>query len=482
MIVVLEYDSLLDYENKRTHHHQWIRTMNLEQLWTDLQQEIKEILGVNKYEIWIQKGSDVKLRLMDSGPNWILFETNNDFFAQHVEKHIWLTLSDLFLAMCGHTIEFRYRPSIESEALHEPIEQTVQNNHRKMIQPRRILDGIPADKLFDNFVVGSCNSFAHAAAMAVAESLGDTQYNPLYMYGSTGLGKTHLMLAIANEVAQQDHSITPLYITAESFINDMISHLRTRRMNEFKIKYRENCSLLLMDDIQFLSNKNQMQEELFHTFEYLKNQGHQIVFTSDVLPKDIEGLMERLSSRFQSGMIADLQAPDMETVLAIIQQKAERMGAYIPNDVSQYVAEHAQGNVREVEGSLNKLVGYAKLRKVRISLELAKRELRHIFQEKATAPLAPDNVISSISSTFNIETSHLLGRSRKAKFSLPRQVAMYILKEYSPLSTAQIGQFLNGRDHSTVIHGHSKIKDKLSTDPSLKQTVDLIKRDLQIWN
>lgn len=454
--------------------------MNLEQLWTDLQQEIKEILGVNKYEIWIQKGIDVKLRLMDYGTDWILFETNNDFFAQHVEKHIWPTLSDLFLAMCGHTIEFRYRPSVEPDVSNESIESTVQH-HQQKIHPRRVLDGIPTDKTFDNFVVGSCNSFAHAAAMAVAESLGDTQYNPLYMYGSTGLGKTHLMLAIANEVAQQDHSITPLYITAESFINDMIFHLRTRRMNEFKIKYRENCTLLLMDDIQFLSNKDQMQEELFHTFEYLKNQGHQIVFTSDVLPKDIEGLMERLSSRFQSGMIADLQAPDMETVLAIIQQKSENMGAYIPNDVAQYVAEHAQGNVREVEGSLNKLVGYAKLRKVRISLELAKRELRHLFQEKSTASLAPDSVISSVSSTFNIEKSHLLGRSRKAIFSLPRQVAMYIMKEYSPLSTAQIGQSLNGRDHSTVIHGHSKIKDKLSTDPSLKQTVDLIKRDLQIW-
>jgi len=453
--------------------------MNLTQLWIDLQQEIKEILGVNKYEIWIQKGNDVKLLLIDSGPDWLLFETNNDYFAQHVEKHIWPTLSDLFLAVCGHSITFKYRQSTEERSAEPTVSLHESLKPRKV---RRILEGIPADKTFENFVVGSCNSFAHAAAMAVAESLGDSQYNPLYMYGSTGLGKTHLMLAIANEVAQQDDTITPLYLTAETFINDMIYHLRTRRMNEFKIKYRENCSLLLMDDIQFLSKKDQMQEELFHTFEYLKNQGHQIVFTSDVLPKDIEGLMERLSSRFQSGMIADLQPPDMETVLAIIQQKSEAMGAYLPNDVAQYIAEHAQGNVREVEGSLNKLIGHANLRKERISLDLAKRELRHIFQEKISAPLSPENVISSISSTFNIEMNQLLGRSRKARFSLPRQVAMYILKEYSQLSSSQIGTALNGRDHSTVIHGHAKITEKLQTDASLQQTIDLIKRDLQIWN
>ena len=451
--------------------------MNLEQLWIDLQQEIKEILGVNKYEIWVQKGDDVKLQLVDSGDNWILFETNNDYFAKHVAQHIWPSLSDLFLAICGQPIEFRYRES--SSESERPSEQPLTN--KTVHQPQRILEGIPADKTFDNFVVGKCNEFAHAAAMAVADSLGEEQYNPLYMYGSTGLGKTHLMLAIANEVAQRDHSITPLYITAESFINDMILHLRTRRMNEFKLKYRENCTLLLMDDIQFLSNKDQMQEELFHTFEYLKNQGHQIVFTSDVLPKDIEGLMERLSSRFQSGMIADLQAPDMETVLAIIEQKSRRMDTYIPHDVAQFIAENAQGNVREVEGSLNKIIGFAKLRKTRITLNLAKRELQHIFQEKKTERLEPDQVISSVSSTYNIEKSQLLGRSRKAIFSLPRQIAMYILKEYSDLSTAQIGNALNGRDHSTVIHGHSKIKEKLESDASLKKTVELIKRDLQIW-
>ncbi len=454
--------------------------MNLEQLWNDLQQEIKEILGVNKYEIWIQKGDDVKLKLIDSGENWILFETNNDYFAQHVEKHIWPTLSDLFMAICGHNIEFKYRQSDSGEGEIVSKETGKEGATFVRIKPRRVLDGIPPEKTFDNFVVGNCNSFAHAAAMAVAESLGEDQYNPLYMYGSTGLGKTHLMLSIANEVAQKDDSITPLYITAESFVNDMIYHLRTRRMNEFKLKYRENCSLLLMDDIQFLSNKEQMQAELFHTFEYLKNQGHQIVFTSDVLPRDIEGLMERLSSRFQSGMIADLQPPNMETVLAIIAQKAEEMEAYIPTDVAQYIAEHAQGNVREVEGCLNKLVGYAKLRKERISLALAQRELHHMFQEKETPMLTPNTVIASISSTFNIEKNQLLGRSRKARFSLPRQVAMYILKEYSQLSSSQIGAALNGRDHSTVIHGHAKIKAKLSTDASLKQTIDLIKRDLEI--
>ena len=282
--------------------------MSLEQFWYDLQPEIKDILGVNKYEIWIQKGNDIKLNPVEFGDEWILFQTNNDYFAQHVQKHIWPEIQELFLALWGQSIQFRYiQLNLQTLQESDPVTQEVPK-----VRLQRSINGIPQDKTFESFVVGPCNSFAHAAACAVAETLGDPHYNPLYMYGSTGLGKTHLMQAIANEVAQYNPDITPLYITAETFINDMIIHLRERKMNQFKIKYRENCSLLLMDDIQFLSRKEQMQEELFHTFEYLRNQGHQIVFTSDVLPREIEGLMDRLRTRFESGMTVDLQAPDVE--------------------------------------------------------------------------------------------------------------------------------------------------------------------------
>jgi chromosomal replication initiator protein len=281
-------------------------------------------------------------------------------------------------------------------------------------------------------------------------------------------------------VAQKNRDITPLYITAESFINDMIIHLRERKMAHFKMKYRENCSLLLMDDIQFLSRKEQMQEELFHTFEYLKNQGHQIVFTSDVLPREIEGLMERLRTRFESGMTVDLQPPDVETLQAIISKKSTLLGIHIPSDVSHYIATHAQGNVREVEGALNRLVGHAKLKQEQITLGLAHRELSALFQERRTISLNAESILHSVCSAYNIEKSGIQGRSRATKFSLPRQIAMYLMKEYTDLSNRQIGQCLGNRDHSTVIHGHTKISERLEIDLSLQQSLNLIKRDLEI--
>ncbi len=450
--------------------------MTLEQFWNDLQPEIKDILGVNKYEIWIQKGNEIKLNPVEFGDTWILFQTNNDYFAQHVQKHIWPELQALFLALWGQSLEFRY---IQLD-FQTQVPETNNSIDRPKVRMTRVITGIPEDKTFKSFVIGPCNSFAHAAACAVAETLGDPHYNPLYMYGSTGLGKTHLMHAIANEVAQFNPDITPLYITAETFINDMILHLRERKMNQFKHKYRKNCSLLLMDDIQFLSRKVQMQEELFHTFEYLKNQGHQIVFTSDVLPREIEGLMDRLRTRFESGMTVDLQPPDVETLQAIIAKKSSNINIHIPSDVSHYIATNAQGNVREVEGALNRLIGHAKLRHERINLTLAQRELGSLFQDRQFRHLDVESIIRSVSSTFNIDISQILGRSRAVRFSFPRQIVMYLLKEYTELSNKRIGHALGKRDHSTVIHGHAKIKEKLAVDPSLQQTISLLKRDLQI--
>lgn len=448
--------------------------MNLETLWHALQSEIKDVLGVNKYEIWIQKGNEIKLRPLEFGETWILFQTNNDYFAQHVKQHIWPDIQKILLALYGHEVEFRFVETIENTSI---VQQTPTLLQRQQV---RVIPGIPPEKNFQNFVVGPCNSFAHAAAEAVADTLGDTNYNPLYMYGSTGLGKTHLMHAIANKVAQQHPDITPLYITAESFINDMIIHLRERKMANFKLKYRENCTLLLMDDIQFLSRKEQMQEELFHTFEYLKNQGHQIIFTSDVLPREIEGLMERLRTRFESGMTVDLQPPDVETLQAIISKKSNQLAVHIPNDVSHYIATHAQGNVREVEGALNRLVGHAKLKQERITLVLAQRELSSLFQERRTISVNSDSILHSVCSAYNIEKTGITGRSRATKFSLPRQIAMYLMKEYTDLSNKQIGSFLGNRDHSTVIHGHAKIKERLEIDLALQQSIMLIKRDLEI--
>ena len=464
--------------------------MMLEETWISMQTEIKSHLGVTKYGLWI-----TPMKPVIYGDNWILFETPNSFFDNFIKKEIWPVINSYFQSLYGQDIEFKSRQySATNVVTHTPPKDlpdppTSQNAQipkpadipkEEFIQNRSI-SGIPQNKNFTNFVVGNCNRFAHAAALAVAEKLGENNYNPLYIYGSTGLGKTHLLYAIANHVVTKDPTIEPLYVSTEFFTNDMILHLQRKQMNLFKLKYRNlNTKLLLMDDIQFISGKERTQEELFHTFEELKNNGIQIVFTSDVLPKDIDGLSERLRTRFESGMLADCQPPDIETMQAIIAQKSNSQQVFIPQNVSAFIASGVpNGNVREVEGIVNRLVERSKLEKMPITLQFAKTHLQGIITESIDIRLDVKTILQSISNTFNVSLSDLQSENRSKRMSHPRQIAMYFLREYTNLSTTDIAKELK-KNHSTVVYGVQRIQKELETDTNLQQTINLIKRDLQI--
>jgi len=321
---------------------------------------------------------------------------------------------------------------------------------------------------FDSFVVSSCNQFAHAAAMAVAEQP-TRAYNPLYVYGGVGLGKTHLMQAIGNRIVGKAH-LSMHYISSESFMNELINAIRFKRTFEFKERYR-NVDVLLIDDIQFLAGKERTQEEFFHTFNALYDAQKQIVITSDVTPREIPTLEERLRSRFEWGLIADIQPPDLETKIAILQKKAEREGSEIPDDVALFIASNSHSNIRELEGAFNKVVAYASMSGRDISLDLAKDILRDFATANSPATTV-DSIIKHVSNYYNITVSDLKSRNNSPQVSFPRQVAMYLCKKLTHCSLPEIGRRFGGKHHSTVIYAVNKIEKKRAQERDFDRLQD----------
>lgn len=304
---------------------------------------------------------------------------------------------------------------------------------------------------FDTFVVGSSNQFAHAACQAVAKQPGQC-YNPLFIFGGAGLGKTHLLRAIGHQIYQRQKSLKILFLTSESFTNELIQAIRVDRMKEFREKYRTGCDVLLLDDVHFLAGKERTQEEFFYTFNYLHESRKQIVITSDRYPKDIQGLENRLQTRFEWGLVADVQPPEIETRIAILQNKADIDNIELPDSVAEYIASHITTNIRELEGSLHRLQAYASLTGVPISLELAQQTFKDIAP-KAKHELTPDAILKLVALQFNVRTTDLKSDKRVRKLSLPRQICMYLLRKHLVMSYPEIGKFMGGKDHTTILHG-----------------------------
>jgi len=325
---------------------------------------------------------------------------------------------------------------------------------------------------FDNFVVGSDNRLAHAACMAVSESPARA-YNPLFLYGGVGLGKTHLLHAIGN--ACQPSGLQVLYVSSEEFTNDLINAIRTHTTAAFREKYRQ-IDVLLIDDIQFIAGKESTQEEFFHTFNTLHGQNKQLVISSDRSPKSLSTLEERLRSRFEWGLTVDIQPPDVETRQAILRSKAERAGRDVPVDILEMIARKVQSNIRELEGALNRVLAYSDLSGIPLTLELAQQALTDFFPQGQD--LQPDDVLSVVSRVFGISNERLLGRERTREVALPRQVAMYLLREEGGVSLPQIGAFLGGRDHTTVIYACEKVTDLMDTDDRFRRQVLQIREQL----
>ena len=322
---------------------------------------------------------------------------------------------------------------------------------------------------FENFVVGSSNQFAHAAARAVAESP-SRSYNPLFLYGGVGLGKTHLMHAIAHEILQRSPDARVLYLSAERFLNDLINALRFERMHEFKRRYRE-LDVLLMDDVQFIAGKDSTQEEFFHTFNALHDAQKQIVVTSDALPKEIPTLEERLRSRFEWGLIADIQPPDLEMKVAIIRKKAAAEKADVPNDVALFIAGTVKSNVRELEGRLNRVLAFSSLTGKPLSVELARETLRDIVGNEEHRAV-PSEILKAVASHYGLRVSDMKAKSNAKPVAFPRQVAMYLCRKLTPLSYPEIGRLFNDKHHSTVMHSVEKIERMLEDDADFRRVVE----------
>lgn len=338
---------------------------------------------------------------------------------------------------------------------------------------------------FDTFVVGNNNRFAHAASLAVSERPGEV-YNPLFIYGGAGLGKTHLMHSIAHFILENDPTKKVLYVTSEAFTNELIDALKIGKtgndlsMNTFREKYR-NIDVLLIDDIQFIIGKESTQEEFFHTFNHLHSAGKQIILSSDKPPKDIETLEDRLRNRFEWGLLADISAPDYETRMAILKNKIEldNLECYnIPDDVLKYIAENIKSNIRELEGSLNKLIALAKLVQKTIDIPLAAEALKDMVTSSETREITPELILDVVSEHFNISVSELKGKKRNAEIVLPRQIVMYLCRSLTDTPLKTIGMILGGKDHASISHGVKKIESDMKTDEALSNTISIIKKKI----
>lgn len=333
---------------------------------------------------------------------------------------------------------------------------------------------------FDNFVVGRNNRFAQTAALAVAESPGEF-YNPLYIYGGPGLGKTHLMQAIGNYIENQNPNTHILYVTSEEFTNEVIENMRTNNnataMQRFRDKYR-TVDVLMVDDIQFIIGKEATQEEFFHTFNALHAMGKQIVISSDKPPKDMETLDDRFKSRFDMGLMADIGYPDYETRMAILNKKIEEKNFNLDESIRKYIAENIQSNIREIEGALNKLIAFSRLEKIDITMDIAERELQNFISPNISREITPQLIIEVVAEHFNITVDQMASKNRSSSVVRPRQIAMYLCNTMTDSSLQAIGLLLGGRDHSTIIHGANKIEDEIIKDENTKNLVETIKKKI----
>lgn len=349
---------------------------------------------------------------------------------------------------------------------------------REMTAPITRTLGQPVDPkhTFETFVVGASNQFAHAAARAVAEQPA-TQYNPLFLYSDAGLGKTHLLHAIGNYVLRLNPKAKICFISAEKFVNDLIDSIHHGKMSQFRDRYRDSYDILLMDDIQFIAGKDRTQEEFFHTFNALHSSRRQIVVTSDKVPKDIPGLEDRIRTRFEWGLIADIQPPEIETRIAILRAKAEIDDVFLPNDVALFLASNIKSNIRELEGALIRLGAQASLTGSEISLDLAKQLLRNIIKEPTTT-ISADAITDAVARHFNVKVTDIKGRERSRRVALPRQIAMFLIRKYCDKSYPDIGIMLGGKDHSTVLHGVRAITSDIERDPDIRRHVEEIQNSL----
>ena len=417
---------------------------------------LKDEITSIEYQRYIK---DLKFDEKSSKSNYIVFLAKNPLIANWVKTKYSKKIAKLYELKTGIKPEVEMRVKNATKTSKPKIE--------KGIKKPKSSTKLNPSYTFENFVVGSSNQFAYTASLSVAEKPGKL-YNPLFIYGGVGLGKTHLLQAIGNYNLQREKSV--IYITIEQFMNDFTYHLRNQTMDRFREKYRK-CDLLLIDDVQFLSRKEQTQEEFFHTFNELHNNSKQIVLTSDKHPKKIAGLEERLKSRFEWGLIADIQPPELETKIAIIKKKCELDGIYLDNETINYLATNLDDNIREIEGIIIKLNAYASLMNQKITLEFAKSVLKEQKKEKEKN-ITIDDIIKVVSNELNIKPSEIKSRSRSRKIVNARRIVIYLARNLTPNSMPSLAQYFGMKDHTSVSHAMKRINEILQKDENFKVQIE----------
>jgi chromosomal replication initiator protein len=439
----------------------------MDELWEGVLKELRERVGRQNFDTWIKP-----IRVKEAALGEFMLEVPNKFFRDWVAEHYLAEIRDVLTASSHQNL----RVTIGVNQDLQPQPDARRREEREKARPKRFNNLMPKYN-FENFVVGASNQFAQAASFAVANQPGE-HYNPLFIYGGVGLGKTHLINAIGNRITQRRPSLKILYITSEGFMNELIGSLRRDRMDEFKTRFR-NIDALILDDVQFLAGKERTQEEFFHTFNSLYESHKQIVMTSDKFPNEIPSLEDRLRNRFEWGLIADIQPPDMETRVAILQKKAEAEEIHLPHEVAIFLASHIYSNVRELEGSLTRLGAFSSLTKAPITVDLATEVLQNILKQ-SQREVTIENIQKTICDYFNIKIGDLKAKRRTKSVAVPRQVAMYLCRKHTSTSFPAIGEKFGGRDHSTVIHASKAIEKKIKEDPHMQTTVEKLEKTLNL--
>ncbi len=436
--------------------------MTLDDIWIKGLSKIGQKVGESVFELWFKP-----IRLVQIKDQVVTLEIPNRFYREWIDDTYPNLIKDAVEGVLGFAVTLKYRVAEQQD--------TSQKKNIEKLEQKRIRlanKGIYLNPkyTFDNFIRGMSNQFAHAAALAVAESPGKI-YNPLFVYGGAGLGKTHLMNAIGNRVLETRHDMSILYIPTEQFITEVVSALRHDKMTELKEKYR-NLDLLLLDDIQFIAGKERTQEEFFHTFNSLYEKQKQIVVSCDRSPKEMSDITDRLRSRFTMGLIADIQVPDVETKIAIIHKKAEMMNIRnIPEDVVEFLASGIKSNIRELEGSLIRIAAQASFSGEEITIDKTKKILKDVIHDDQR-PITVETVQKAVCDFYTMKLSDIKAKRRTKDITLPRQVAMYLAKQVTGSSLSEIGKAFGGKDHATVIYACKQIEDRRSKDESFNRIIE----------
>ena len=442
-------------------------TGSAQQTWKAALGELQIQVNKPNYRTWLEKTTGLNYQ-----DNQFIIGVPNTFVAEYLDKNQRSLIEKVLTGLIHHEVQVRFqvdtrRPNSSSNVERRERNKPAQQASLPLFNPKYT---------FDSFVVGSCNQLAHAAALGVARN-GNHNYNPLFIYGEAGLGKTHLLQAIGHTALSNNKKV--LYVSAEQYTNDLMNAIREKTTEEFRNRYR-NVDMLLVDDVQFFSGKKQTGENFFHTFNELHNADHQIAITSDCPPKSIPLLPARLSSRFEGGLVTDMQPPDFETRLAILQTKAKQDGVNVSADILEFIALQVQQHIRALEGSLNRVIAYAKLVKTALTTELAAQALKDIAgNEPQAAPTTPGLIIEAVVNSFQLTPSDLRSRKRDEATALARQVAMYLMRQETDYSLGEIGQELGDRSPATVSHAYQKIAGNISNSPSLRRKLFEIQQAIE---